>query len=90
MQPKKEGDKLNARLLKGKMAELGYTQGALAHAIGISPQSLSRKINQKRQFTVMEALAICDLLEIPSEQRVSIFLPTESQKCNISEVYRNE
>ena len=46
---------MNYSVLRGKMAEAGYTQGRLAQEIGIAPQSLSRKLKGKRQFTVGEA-----------------------------------
>lgn len=65
---------MNANLLKGKMAEAGYTQGALAKAVGMAPQSFNRKINGKRQFTVGEALKVCEVLNITKEQRATIFL----------------
>lgn len=73
---------MNVRLLKGKMVEAGYTQRTLAEEMGISPQSLSRKMNQKRQFTLGEVLDICNLLGMSCEQKISIFLPEKSQKCN--------
>lgn len=76
---------MNAKLLKGKMVEAGYTQGKLAEAVGMAPQSFSRKINGKRQFTVGEALAVCKVLNITKEQSATIFLSAESQKCNDSE-----
>lgn len=66
---------MNTAVLKGRMAETGYSQRRLALEIGISPQSLCRKMKGYRQFTVSEAVAICDLLRIPPEQRALIFLP---------------
>ena len=50
---------MNYSVLRGKMAEAGYTQGRLAQEIGIAPQSLSRKLKGKRQFTVGEAALLC-------------------------------
>lgn len=73
---------MNTQLLKGKMAEAGYTQQKLAQAIGVVPQTLSRKLQGKRQFTVGEALAICEVLHINQDQRSAIFLPSKSQICN--------
>lgn len=57
----------NSNLLKGRIAENGYTQGEVAEKIGISYQSFSMKINNKRTFTVSEIIKLCDLLKISNK-----------------------
>ncbi|MDD4377188.1 MAG: helix-turn-helix transcriptional regulator [Eubacteriales bacterium] len=55
---------MNSNLLRGKMAEKGVNQMQLAKKIGISGNSLSRKLLGKREFTLSEAVNICSALEI--------------------------
>ena len=54
----------NSLLLKAKMVEKGLTIQKLAETIGISHTSMSYKINNKRDFTVKEICALCNVLEI--------------------------
>lgn len=77
---------MNAALLRGKMAEAGFSQRKLASFIGISPNSINRKLNGKREFTIGEAIAISTCLHLSDVERTSIFLPDKSQICNESEV----
>ncbi len=61
--------------LRGRMAELGYTQRKLADCIGISPNSLGDKINGKRPFNTVEIEAICKILKIEDgSEKARIFL----------------
>ena len=55
---------MNANMLRGKMAEKGYTQEKLAEAVGISTNSMSRKLLGERQFRLGEVVKICEVLEI--------------------------
>ena len=73
---------MNYSVLRGKMAEAGYTHGRLAQEIGIAPQSLSRKLKGKRQFTVGEAAAISACLSLDAATKSLIFLSDNSQICN--------
>lgn len=41
---------MNSNLLRAALAQQGMTQGKLAELVGISPNSLSRKLNGKRPF----------------------------------------
>ena len=50
--------------LRGKMAEVGITQSALANSMGLSRASLSLKMNGKREFTLTELKIIVKLLNI--------------------------
>lgn len=65
---------MNYNVIRGKIAEKRTSQKKLAIEMGITPQSLSRKLTGKRQFTVEEAARLCYLLEIPLEKRAEIFL----------------
>lgn len=55
---------LDARKLKGKIAERGLTQGELAKAIGISDNSMTNKMSGRRDFTIGEIDRICKVLQI--------------------------
>lgn len=46
------------------MTEKGYTQEKLAKAVGISTNSMSRKLLGERQFRLGEVVKICEVLEI--------------------------
>lgn len=70
--------KLNANLLRGKIAEKGMTQSSLAKIIGMSENSLSRKLRGRRQFSLSEAVTICNVLEI--ENPKEIFFDNEIPK----------
>lgn len=72
--------KINANLLKAKIMENGENQCSTAKAIGISANSLGRKINGKSEFTVSEIVGISKFLHI--DRPCEIFLPSLSQICN--------
>lgn len=55
---------MNGNLLKAKIVEKGYTQQKLAKEVGMSGNSMNRKVAGKREFTLSEVVAICDVLEI--------------------------
>lgn len=59
--------------LRAKMALHGFTDYELADAIGLSRQSMSYKINGKRDFTVREIDLISKTLELSLEERDEIF-----------------
>lgn len=66
---------LDVLKLKGKIAEAGYTQGALATAIGVSPNTMTRKLTGKIDFTIGEIDRICEVLKITDNaQKAQIFL----------------
>ena len=46
---------MNCDIIRGRIAEKRTSQKRLALEMGITPQSLSRKMTGKRQFTVDEA-----------------------------------
>ena len=55
---------MNMNLLKGAIASNGITQKELAKIIGMSNNSLSRKIQGQREFTLGEVVSICKALNI--------------------------
>lgn len=63
---------MNTKLLKAKMVENDITQNKLAKDIGISANSLSRKLNGSREFKLSEICSICEVLSI--EDPIAIFL----------------
>lgn len=66
---------MNKRKLLAAMVEAGQTQKSLAQRIGISTNSMSHKVNGGNQFTIEEATAICDVLNITDDAtRAQIFL----------------
>lgn len=60
--------------LRGKLAELGISQEALAKAIGISYVSMSNKINGNKEFTLKEVYAIAKTLKLTDEEIIRIFI----------------
>lgn len=74
---------MDSNKLRGKMAEAGISQRELARITGMTPQSMCRKLSGRRQFTVGEALAICQALDIKEGERAKIFLPEKSHTCNV-------
>lgn len=61
---------MNVNLLRGRMAEKQVTQGLLAAEIGMSENSLSRKLSGKREFRLSEVVAICEKLEIDNPKEI--------------------
>lgn len=52
--------------LRGRMAEMGVTQGMAAAVLGITSQAFSRKINGKFQFNMKEIRILKEYLELES------------------------
>lgn len=71
---------MNSNLLRAAMAEKGINQAKLADLIGISPNSLSRKMNGRRDFSLAEVVAITEALDLKCPQ--DIFLRRTSQIRN--------
>jgi len=71
---------MNMNLLRAAIAEKGMNQAELAAAIGISANSLSRKMNGRRDFALSEVVAITQVLDLKAPQ--DIFLSRQSQICN--------
>lgn len=71
---------MNSNLLRAALAQQGMTQGKLAELVEISPNSLSRKLNGKRQFTLGEVEAISRVLEL--QNPAALFFDRKSQIRN--------
>ncbi|MEG0874469.1 MAG: helix-turn-helix transcriptional regulator [Clostridiales bacterium] len=61
---------MNTNLLRAKMVEKGLTQKELAAAIGLSENSVSRKLTGKRDFSIQEALKICEVLSLENPNEI--------------------
>jgi len=75
------GDEMiNTNKLKACMAEQGYNINKTASALNMSVPTYSRKLNNKKDFTISEVLNICNLFKITNP--CEVFLPELSQICN--------
>ena len=63
----------NTNLLKSVLVANGVTAESLADEMGISPQSLSYKINNQREFKLSEIQFICNRFNLSLEVKESIF-----------------
>lgn len=80
---------MNANKIRAKIAERGMTQGEIAKIIGISANSLSRKLLGKRDFLLSEVIALCSVLELDNPQEIFFrrkVLKTQQQSGNRSAV----
>ena len=66
--------------IKGKIVENGFTLETLANAIGMSRQTLSKKIKGRKEFTISEVEAICRELKISDDELVSYFFAAKVPK----------
>lgn len=63
----------NTTEFKAMMVRNGYTAEQLAKEIGMTPQSLSYKINNKREFTATEINNVSKALGLTLEEKEIIF-----------------
>ena len=64
----------NTKLLEEKINSSGYRKDYIADRIGITRQSLTKKINNETAFTVEEAQQWCDVLKITrAKEKEAIF-----------------
>lgn len=61
---------MNVHLLKLEMYKKGITQKKLAESIGISTNSMCRKLNGTREFTISEANNIAKVLNLGQEEKL--------------------
>lgn len=75
---------MNANLLRGKMAEKRMSQSELAKRIGMSENSLSRKLLGTRDFRLAEVIKIIDELQIenPGEIFFATIIPKMQRSIN--------
>ena len=61
---------MNANKIRGRMKEMGFNQGEVAEKIGMSQNSLSRKLCGKRDFSLSEMICLCEVLNIKNPQEI--------------------
>jgi len=76
---------MNTNLLKSQFIKNGLTQVQVARLLGMSPNSLSRKVLQKREFTLGETLRIKDCLQLTDQMYSDIFLQRPFKIRNVSD-----
>lgn len=54
----------NTQQVKSAIVARGLTQAKVARQIGLSPTSLSYKINNRREFKASEIEKLCEILDI--------------------------
>ena len=59
---------LNVGKIRGRMAELHITQKSVAEALGLSPATVSQKLNRVRPMDLDEAEKLATLLGISDEE----------------------
>lgn len=60
--------KFDYKLLKGRIIQKYGSQQNFAETIGISKNSLSMKMNNKRQFSTSDIYKLCGLLDIKVDE----------------------
>lgn len=63
----------NKKRIKGKMAELGFTQKDIAKELELSPATVSQKINGVRPMYLDEAKKLAEILRVKDDEFRSIF-----------------
>ncbi|HBY03348.1 MAG: DNA-binding helix-turn-helix protein [Desulfotomaculum sp. 46_296] len=76
------------RALKGKLVEEGMTIKELAAELGMTPGTLSRKLNNRSSFFMNETVAICRILGIESEVN-KYFFSVYKKELQGSPVFNN-
>ena len=73
MPTQKGGTVTNKKELRAAMIRKGFTTTTLAERIGISRQSLSKKMNNHREFRISEAEQIAQILGLTLKEKTNIF-----------------
>lgn len=55
---------VNSAKLRGRIVEKGYKLGTFADALGVSHNTLRKKLIGLREFTAKEIVKVCELLDI--------------------------
>ncbi len=63
----------NTKLLEEYIEKSGYKRSYLAKALNITSYALALKITNKSEFKASEIDILCKVLDIPVEDRMSIF-----------------
>lgn len=61
---------LNANKIRAKIKEKGMNQKEVAKLMGISSNSLSRKLLGTREFSLSEVVSLCEILELDDAQNI--------------------
>lgn len=70
--------------LRGRMAEKGFTQEAIAQMVGMSPNSFCNKITGKNEFRQSEMRLIMSVLDIPLSDAWQYFFAQKPLKSKES------
>lgn len=68
--------------LRGRIREKYETEGCFADALGIGRVSLSKRLNNALDFSRIEMMRTCDLLDIPAHEMHVYFLPKKFRNTN--------
>ena len=66
--------------LLGRIREKGFTQAQLANLIGMTPGTMSAKLNNQAYFKQSEIIAICEVLDIPISEYGEYFFTRRVRK----------
>ena len=66
--------------LLGRIREKGFTQEQLANLVGMTPGTMSMKLNNQAYFKQKEIIAISDALDIPYSDIGEYFFVREVRK----------
>ena len=66
---------MNIDKLKGKFVENGLNVDKVAERLGISRDTLYRRLNNSDSFTIGEAAKLKDVLGLSNKEATEIFLP---------------
>ena len=66
--------------LLGRIREKGFTQAQLANLAGMTPGTLSQKLNNQAHFRQKEITDICDALEISADEVGDYFFTLKVRK----------
>ena len=72
--------KFDYRRLKGRIKEMHGTQNEFAEAVGLSFVSISKKLNNLRQFKQSDIDKITEVLNIPKEEIPIYFFTLERMR----------
>ena len=61
---------MNANKVRARIKEKGMTQGEVAKLMGISQNSLSRKLLGQREFSLSEVVSLCSILEFDDAKNI--------------------
>lgn len=70
----------NYNKLRGRIREKFGTESHFADALGIGRVSLSKRLNNVLDFSRIEMLRSCDLLDVEREELPAYFFTVEVQK----------